>query len=68
LFISPAEGEVQAEQRAALREAFAEVTSPGPGAEPADFLHDTTPEDWKQSSGLHHYSWSGAAGASPFPT
>ena len=67
LFISPEEGEVGAEQRAALRQAFAEVTAPGPGAEPADFVHDTTPEDWKQSSGLKHYSWSGAAGASPFP-
>jgi len=67
LFISPEEGEVGAEQRTALREAFAAVTSPEPGAEPADFFHDTTPEDWKLRGGLKHYSWCGAAGASPFP-
>jgi len=66
LFISPEEGEVRAEQRAALREAFATVTSAEPGAEPTDFFHDTTPENWTQKAGLKHYSWSGAAGASPF--
>jgi alpha-galactosidase len=66
LFVSPEEGQVGAEQRAALREAFAIVTSTAAAAEPADFFHDTTPEDWKTQEGLKHYSWCAAEGAFPF--
>jgi alpha-galactosidase len=66
LFVSPEEGQVGAEQRAALREAFAIVTSTAAAAEPADFFHDTTPEDWKTQEGLKHYFWCAAEGAFPF--
>ncbi len=66
LFVSPEEGQVHAEQRAALREAFAIVTSAAAPAEPADFFHDTTPEHWKSDGGLKRYEWCGADGAFPF--
>ncbi len=65
LFVSPEEGQVQAEQRRALREAFDIVTSNSAAAEPTDFFHDTTPEDWKSESGVKHYPWCGAEGAFP---
>jgi alpha-galactosidase len=66
LFISPEEGQVGPEQRAALREAFAIVTSGTAAAEPADFLHDTTPEDWKTNDRMKQYQWCGAEGGFPF--
>jgi alpha-galactosidase len=66
LFISPEEGQVQTEQRKALREAFATFTSAVAGAEPADFFHDTTPEMWKTFSGVRRYQWCGTEGAFPF--
>ena len=66
LFVSPEMDQVGAEQRAALREAFVMATSNAAAAEPADFFHDTTPEDWKTESGIKHYQWCGAEGASPF--
>jgi hypothetical protein len=49
-----------------LREAFVIATSNAAAAEPADFFHDTTSEDWKTESGIKHYQWCGAEGASPF--
>lgn len=66
LFISPEEGQVQTEQRNALREAFATFASAGAAAEPADFFRDTTPETWKTDSGLKRYQWCGAEGSLPF--
>ncbi|MGA7858442.1 MAG: hypothetical protein WCA11_10975 [Terracidiphilus sp.] len=66
LFISPDEGQVQAEQRRAIREAFDLVTSNSVAAVPADFFHDTTPEDWKSDTSLEHYPWCGDEGALPF--
>ena len=66
LFVSPEEGQVHAEQRAALREAFAIVTSDAAGAEPVDFFHDTTPEEWKTNRASKRYKWCGAEGAYPF--
>lgn len=66
LFISPEEGQVGAEQRRALRDAFAEVTSGHSAALPADLLHDTTPELWKRGSDEKRYRWCAADGASPF--
>lgn len=66
LFISPEEGQVGAEQKKALREAFAIVTSAAAAAEPADFLHGTTPELWKTADGVKHYTWCEEEGADPF--
>jgi alpha-galactosidase len=66
LFISPEEGQVGPEQRTALREAFATFASPGAGAVPADFFHETTPEIWKTGGNLKRYQWCGADGARPF--
>ncbi len=66
LFVSPDPQQVRAEQRAALREAFAIVTSTAAAAEPANFFHDTTPEEWKAGSVLKRYKWCEMEGASPF--
>jgi alpha-galactosidase len=66
LFISPEEGQVGAEQRAALREAFAIVTSATPAAQPVDFLFDTTPESWNEGGHLKQYQWCSAEGGFPF--
>ena len=66
LFVSPEEGLVAAEQRAALKEAFALVTSNGAGAEPADFFHETTPAVWNMVAGRKQYQWSEVQGTWPF--
>lgn len=66
LFISPEEGQVGAEQKEAIRRAFAEVTSNAKAAEPVDFLHDTTPERWKAAGKEKRYRWCGVDGALPF--
>lgn len=66
LFISPEEGQVQTEQREALRQAFEIVTANSDAAEPVDFFHDTTPENWKSHAGSKHYPWCAADGALPF--
>jgi alpha-galactosidase len=67
LFISPEEGAVGIEQRAALKDAFALLTSSGPAAEPADFFHETTPETWNIGNGkLQRYVWCDEEGALPF--
>jgi alpha-galactosidase len=67
LFISPEEGPVGAEQRAALKEAFALIIAGGPAAEPADFFHETTPEAWNIGNGrVERYRWCEDDGAVPF--
>jgi alpha-galactosidase len=66
LFVSPEDGQIHAEQRAALRDAYAMVASAGTSAEPADFFHDTTPELWKSEAGLKRYQWCGTEGSYPF--
>jgi alpha-galactosidase len=68
LFVSPAEdGSVGPEQRAALRDAFAQVTSSNAIAEPVDFFHDTTPETWHWKNGrTKRYKWCADVGAFPF--
>jgi alpha-galactosidase len=71
LFVSPEEGVVGEEQRAALKEAFALVsatrTNAPPAAEPSDFFHDTTPETWSMGNGkVKQYRWCEQEGAFPF--
>ena len=67
LFLSPDPSAVGPDQRAALREAIALLTSNAAPAEPASLFHGPTPEIWRSSSGEKQYSWSGDDGASPFP-
>jgi alpha-galactosidase len=60
----PARG---AEQRAALREAFAVVAAGGGTARPVDWLESSTPERWQASAQKQwRYRWSGTDGASAF--
>jgi alpha-galactosidase len=59
----PARG---AEQRAALREAFAIAAAGGGNARPLDWLESSTPEHWQGSGKQWRYRWSGAEGASAF--
>jgi alpha-galactosidase len=65
LFVSPAEDSVGMQQRVALKEAFALVTSPQAVAEPVDFFHETTPEAWRTGEKAKKYHWC-LEGASPF--
>ncbi len=67
LFFSPDPSVVSTDQRAALREAVALLTSDAGSAEPASLFHGSTPEVWRSASGEKQYSWSGEVGASPFP-
>ena len=68
LFVSPApDGSMGPEQRAALRDAFAQVTSPGAVCQPSDFFRETTPETWNLGNGkTKRYKWCEDDGAFPF--
>jgi alpha-galactosidase len=67
LFVSPEDGAVGPDQRAALKEAFAMVTSPNATAHPVDFFHDTTPETWSAGNRIvKQYQWCATDGAWPF--
>ena len=60
----PARG---AEQRAALRQAFAVAAAGGASARPVDWLEMSTPERWQASAQKQwRYRWSGTDGASAF--
>jgi alpha-galactosidase len=64
----PARG---AEQRAALRQAFAVAAAGGASARPVDWLETSTPERWQGSGKAStqkqwRYRWSGTEGASAF--
>jgi alpha-galactosidase len=60
----PARG---AEQRAALRQAFAVAAAGGASARPVDWLESSTPERWQASAQKQwRYRWSGTEGASAF--
>lgn len=67
LFLSPDPSAIGPDQRAALRDAIALLTSDARPAEPASLFHGPTPEIWRSPSGEKQYSWSGDDGASPFP-
>ncbi len=66
LFISAAPDAVGAEQKSALREAFALASRPMEPAEPLDWLETTCPRRWKIGGKVVIYDWNGAGGASPF--
>jgi alpha-galactosidase len=51
--------------RAALRIAL-DGGEPG-GAEPLDWLHTTSPGDWRTATGTRRYQWLPGIGVSPFP-
>ncbi len=62
----PARG---AEQRAALREAFAMAAAGDARARPLDWLDTSAPEQWSAATAHaqeQRYHWSGNSGASPF--
>jgi len=62
LFVSAAPDAVGAEQRKALREAFARAAAARPVAEPLDWLDTTTPERWRSEGETFTYDWYGTAG------
>jgi alpha-galactosidase len=68
LFVSAAAAATGEEQKKALAEAFAIVTSAGVSSVPADWFHDTTPESWVEgkSSSEKRYEWCAPDGAYPF--
>ena len=67
LFVSPAEGSVGPNQRAALKEAFITINAKTSSAEPVDFFRETTPELWRSGDGMaKRYAWCASEGASPF--
>ena len=67
LFLSPDPSVVGPEQRSALKEAVALLSSDAAPAQPANLLHGTTPELWRSGTGTKQYAWSGDEGSSPFP-
>ena len=66
LLISPEPGAVGPEQRAALREAFAQMSHTA-RSEPVDWLDSRTPAAWKYGAALRHYEWLPREGGEPFP-
>ena len=62
LLISPEPGAIGAEQKKALRAAFAECAAARAASEPLDFVDTRTPEVWTGA----HYDWTTPEGASPF--
>jgi alpha-galactosidase len=73
LFISPGEGSRVPEHAQEIQRAFQLAASGGDGAQPADFLQESTPQTWT-TQGLRksradrelHYDWCMATGAFPF--
>ena len=66
LFASIDPASAGAEQKSALREAFAIAAKPQPQAEPLDWMESTTPEKWRLGGKTVSYDWYLEAGASPF--
>ena len=62
LFVSAAPDAVAAEQRKALKEAFARAAVVRPVAEPLDWLDTTTPERWGCDGETVTYDWYGTTG------
>jgi alpha-galactosidase len=61
-FVSAAPDAIGAEQRKALREAFARAAVVQPLAEPLDLLETTTPEHWRFGKETADYDWYGEKG------
>jgi alpha-galactosidase len=67
LFVSPDPKALNAETRAAIRNAFAAAARPQPLAEPLDWLETTTPSRWRIDGRVVEYDWYGEEGATPSP-
>ncbi len=68
-FVAADPGLQGAEQKAAIRDAFAMAAAGGAGARPVDWMESRAPERWVSRSGAdpeRRYHWSGQQGASPF--
>ncbi len=65
LFISPDPTATGAEQKAAIKQAFAIAAAGDAAARPANWFRDSTPERWQANQPLV-YDWNGPAGCSPF--
>ncbi len=69
LLVSPDPKAVGAEQRRAMREAFAlcvSGSSGGPASEPVDWMSTRTPREWREARETSRYEWLEEGGASPF--
>jgi alpha-galactosidase len=68
LFVSTAPDATGAEQREALRQAFALAASGKAEGRPADWFHDTTPWRWQfgNPTATERYDWMPPLGAWPF--
>jgi alpha-galactosidase len=66
LLISPDPRAVGAEQKSALREAFALCVQRS-SSEPVDWLDTRTPSTWRSKAGQQEYEWILEDGESPFP-
>lgn len=72
--VAPGPSARGAEQKAAIRDAFAIAAEGGTGARPVDWMETSAPSRWKASGRLatseksaeRNYDWSGPAGTSPF--
>jgi alpha-galactosidase len=66
LFVSADPAALGAQQKAALKTAFAAASRPQAGAEPLDWFESTSPERWLLGGAETAYRWCGDEGASPF--
>jgi alpha-galactosidase len=68
LVVSPSQGIMDAEKKAAVRTAFAIAATQKTGATPANWLDSRTPEEWKtnNSADATRYEWLEPEGAYPF--
>ncbi len=66
LLISPDPRAIGAEQKNALREAFARCLAK-PAGEPLDWMKTRTPSSWRSTGDVRTYDWILEAGESPFP-
>ncbi len=67
LFVSAAPDALGAEQRSAIRQAFAIASRSTPLLEPVDWLRTTEPEAWILQGRRETFQWFGSEGTSPFP-
>jgi len=67
LFVSADPRVMGAEQKRAVRRAFAQASEPQPAGEPLTWFETTTPARWRLRGETVEYDWFGPEGASPFP-
>lgn len=67
LVLSPSPGSLDAERKAAVREAFAVAAAGGLNAQPVDWLESRAPAEWAARNGSRPtYRWLESGGAYPF--